>query len=296
MKQEKVVALILNYNDYETTNKLLKQIMNYELLEHIVVVDNCSSDKSLDNIISNDQITVLLSDRNGGYGYGNNFGIKYILSNIPCTKILILNPDVEFKESLIEELSVGLNNNYKNIVASAISYKPNKELQDILAWKLPTWIEMLLSFSVLFNKKFIRKRINYSYSELKENRFTEVDCVPGSLLMIKNDDCINNGIYDEGLFLYGEETQIGLKFKELDRKSIICSDVSYIHHHSVSINKTLNSNFKQRKLLLRSQKFILDNYYNLSWSKHFFSFFFYYYSIAEFRIYSKIKNIFNFLK
>ena len=33
--------VIVNYNDYETTTKLLGNIESYKILDEIVVVDNC---------------------------------------------------------------------------------------------------------------------------------------------------------------------------------------------------------------------------------------------------------------
>ena len=42
----KVGMIILNYNDYETTDKYLSSIKNYKVLDKIIVVDNNSTDSS----------------------------------------------------------------------------------------------------------------------------------------------------------------------------------------------------------------------------------------------------------
>ena len=38
-------CVILNYNDAETTEKLVKQIADYNVLHQIIVVDNASTDE-----------------------------------------------------------------------------------------------------------------------------------------------------------------------------------------------------------------------------------------------------------
>ena len=43
---QKLGMVIINYNDYSTTKKLLENIVDYSCLDKIVVVDNCSTDDS----------------------------------------------------------------------------------------------------------------------------------------------------------------------------------------------------------------------------------------------------------
>ena len=42
----KTVAIILNYNDADTTIEQLERIVNYKNLDKIVIVDNASTDDS----------------------------------------------------------------------------------------------------------------------------------------------------------------------------------------------------------------------------------------------------------
>ena len=41
-------CVILNYNDAETTGKLVRQITDYDVLYQVIVVDNVSTDDSLE--------------------------------------------------------------------------------------------------------------------------------------------------------------------------------------------------------------------------------------------------------
>lgn len=44
-------CLILNYNDSETIENLLNKIKNYNIIDHIIVVDNKSSDNSYEQLL-----------------------------------------------------------------------------------------------------------------------------------------------------------------------------------------------------------------------------------------------------
>lgn len=87
-------CVILNYNDAETTEKLVKQIADYNVLHQIIVVDNASTDDSLERLkkLEADQpgrLHVLSADHNGGYGSGNNLGVRYAAGQGGATHVLI---------------------------------------------------------------------------------------------------------------------------------------------------------------------------------------------------------------
>ena len=79
MAHNKCACIILNYNDAETTRKLVQKIREYTAFQYIVVVDNRSNDNSFTVLkeLESEKVKVIETDRNGGYGYGNNEGIKY---------------------------------------------------------------------------------------------------------------------------------------------------------------------------------------------------------------------------
>ena len=103
MKRYNVVLLLLNYNDYKTTIEFLLKVKEYNTISKIIVIDNKSTDKSLEelNKFVNDKIDVICTDKNGGYGYGNNFGAKYAEKKYNPNYFIISNPDVIVEEETI---------------------------------------------------------------------------------------------------------------------------------------------------------------------------------------------------
>lgn len=291
---DEINIVILNYNDSETTLKLIESIHEYPNINKIIVVDNNSTDDSVEVIKNNfyPKVIVLKSMINGGYGAGNNLGIEYITKNFEkCNKILICNPDVEFSSDLIDDLAMTLNKDVRTMIVSTIAYRPNGDLQQPTAWPIPSRINYIVSSSIIFNKIFLQKKNYYDKDYIFSKRFVPVDCVPGSLLMIKTEILDStNKLYDENMFLYGEETYLGLKYKKNENTSILYTKNSYIHNHSVSINKTINSEAKQRRMILDSRLYLLKKYYKVNLPILYFAKLFYSCSMLEYKIISFLKK------
>ena len=99
--------IILNYNDCETVEKYLDSIINYRIIDRIVVVDNCSTDDSWERLkkLVNEKVSVIQTNGNYGYSAGNNFGIRYAEEHIQGLKnVIISNPDIIVSEESIKEI------------------------------------------------------------------------------------------------------------------------------------------------------------------------------------------------
>ena len=102
----KTGIVILNYNDYENTIQMLNQIKDYTCLDKIVIVDNCSTDQSVEKlkVYENKKIVLLEASENKGYASGNNLGLSYLEKNTSCEIAIISNPDIVVSESVLKEL------------------------------------------------------------------------------------------------------------------------------------------------------------------------------------------------
>ena len=118
----KVAAIIVNYNDIEDTEKYIKKISKYEIINKIVVVDNLSTNEGeFDKlkILESSKVKVVQSEKNGGYNYGNNFGIKYLENNgEEFDYYIISNPDIEVSENAIKHCLEVLETDSQNAVVA----------------------------------------------------------------------------------------------------------------------------------------------------------------------------------
>lgn len=255
-------AVILNYNDFETTIKFVESIKEYKVLDHIIVVDNCSSDDSYQQLLQliSNKIDVISTAKNGGYGYGNNAGIRYAYEKYQSEYILISNPDVEVSENTVEHCLRFLEGNGTCGIVAPMMLNPDYKANYKCVWKLPTYRQYLLFSLAILGK--LGGRMYYTEAELSSDKKTKrVGCVAGSFLMINTDKMMQHGMYDEHIFLYCEETVLGIKMKRAGIDTCVLLDDQFIHHHSVSINKSIGSKMKQQKLMWKSRRFVLENYY-----------------------------------
>ena len=262
--KKNLAVIILNYNDANTTIKLLDRVENYSVINHIAVVDNCSTDNSLQILSahSNSKVDVVRSDKNGGYGYGNNFGIRYLNEKCKPSHILICNPDIDIEEDVLRRMLNTFNADPQIAVVAPFMLNRDGRKEPGCAWRLPTKYEYIFSADLIIGH-FLRPTHYPNLDRLTETS-KEVDCVAGSLLMVDTAKMLQHGMYDENIFLFGEETTIGCKFKKAGLKTILLLQDSFLHLHGVSINKSIGSQVKKRKLMLTSRQYILKTYLGAS--------------------------------
>ena len=253
-------CVVLNYNDADTTLDLLKRIEPMEIIDQIVLVDNKSTDNSLERLKEQEsnKVHVVCAKKNGGYGSGNNVGIEYLRKNYSCDYIIIANPDVIFDESVIKKMINEFDED--TVIVAPLTLDSKKERQLPIAWKVPTVKDYFLFSSIVLNKIF--KPFQYP-TQFFNMYICEVDCVQGCLFMLNN-SLIEDKLYDENIFLFFEESCIGKQFKDKGYKTKLLMNVDYIHNHSVSINKAFNSEARKRKITLDSFYTYFEDYYSLS--------------------------------
>lgn len=257
-------CIILNYNDADTTLQLVNEIRNYSMLNSIIVVDNHSTNQSYESFlkVADEKVKVIQTSNNGGYGFGNNEGIRYAYKNLHADYVLVANPDVHFTNECVKSMVVFLKENLETAICAPKALKPSGEKQNLIAWKLQNKWDYAFSASMFYLKFLSNKFYKDSYLENKD--WVGVDVVPGSLLMINAHYMMKYGMYDEANFLYSEEEMLAIKFRKANLKTVLLLNETYIHEHSVSISKSFPSEINKKKMNLNSRLFVLNKYYNAS--------------------------------
>ena len=250
----KVGIVILNYNDYEETSNFIEQIKGYKVLDEIVVVDNSSTDNSFNKLrkLKDKRISVIKTDSNNGYASGNNYGVKYLEDRVDY--VIISNPDITVSEDTIKKLKTDMDENENMAVVAPVV---NQLGEKIRGWRLPNYLDELLSNINYFHKK-AREKLKYDESRYQDE-FARVEAVSGCFFMIRRDVLNMVGNFDESTFLYYEENILGVKLKNINRKTFIDNTVSVDHNLSVTVDKSFNS-INKYKMLKDSQKYYVKYY------------------------------------
>lgn len=254
----KATCVILNFNDWERSLKLASTIMLYDSIENVIVVDNCSTDNSREklDIQLNEKYIFIESDRNGGYGYGNNLGIKRAYE-LGAKFILIANPDVVFTNDCLRHMLDRISQ-----IESCGAIGAKETYLGTYGWKYTSGLDDVLSASIIFNK-ILRKRY-YPREHFENKEFANVDVIPGCFILIAASAFEGEKIYDEDFFLYEEEKVIYTKLKRKGLTSVIDLQTSFEHRHVRPTHVDINKMLTTKKRLLKSKTLFLRKYRNFN--------------------------------
>lgn len=248
--------VIVNYNDYETTKRLLYNVKDYKVLKEIVVVDNKSTDNSLEELrkLKNKKITIIDSGENKGYSYALNVGCKYLVDKYKSLNIVISNSDIIIDSELdIKDLNSYIST--KNVIVGPTIIQGNDLNR---GFKIPSPWQDIKQNIVFFGKRVLAKELSYPDNYYHKD-ISKVDTVSGCFFMISSKHLEDMGYFDENVFLYYEENIMGIKTKKLGKNIIVCNNVDVIHDHSVSIDKSLKR-IKKYDILKTSQEYFEKKY------------------------------------
>lgn len=264
MSKKKIVLLVLNYNDYGTTEMFLKKVENYECISKIIVIDNKSENESLKvlNEYKSNKIDVICTDKNGGYAYGNNYGARYAQQKYKPEYIVISNPDVIVEEEVILKIVKQLDRSNNTAIGTCKMIEKNGQLNNRFAWKLPTYFDNIILCFPIMSKIF--KPTMYRKDILNTKGHVYVDVVPGSFFIIKSNEFKKVNYFDENTFLFYEEEILAHKLIKNGLKSIVMTDLEFIHNHGVTIKKHYSSYISRYIILGKSKEVYLKDYLKVS--------------------------------
>ena len=258
--------VIVNYNDYETTKRLLDNVKDYKVLKEIVVVDNKSTDDSLKKLkkLESKKITIIDSGNNKGYSYALNVGCKYLIDKYKVLNIVISNSDIIIdSENDIKDLNSYISD--KNVIVGPTIIQGNDLNR---GFKIPTPWQDIKQNIVFWGKRVLANELNYPDNYYHKD-ISKVDTVSGCFFMISSKHLEEMGYFDENVFLYYEENIMGIKTKRLKKNIIVCNNVDVVHDHSVSIDKSLKR-IKKYDILKTSQEYFEKTYNGASKIELFF--------------------------
>lgn len=249
--------IIVNWN----SGQLLKDCIDSILQSHyfyyrIHIVDNHSSDNSLDLIAHDDRIIIYKMESNIGFGKACNVAA----ANCNGSFILLLNPDtIIFPDTLSKAFNY-VENDEQCIVYGCAQQDENGELQKFTVGRFPglvTFCNEVLGLSYLspelFKNGFIR-------SDWAYNKSCYVDHVMGSFYLIRSEWVKKNGLMDERFFVYLEDIDLSKRVVESGGKLFYDSDNVIIHKQGGTSEKV-----KAKRLFysLHAKHLYIKKYFSL---------------------------------
>jgi GT2 family glycosyltransferase len=217
---------------YKTNINDLKKVITCtknSIVEVIYVIDNSPTDEL--KIISgfSNKIIYIFNNANLGYGKAHNIAIRKSIEE--QTKYhIIINPDIFFKEGVIETLAKFMDDNEDiGHVMPKIIY-PDGELQ-YLCKLIPRPVD-LLSRRFIPSKSYKEKRMNKF--QLKFTGYEQIMDIPylsGCFMFLRIEALKKVGLFDERFFMYPEDIDLTRRIHKKYR-TVMYPYVEVIHAHA----------------------------------------------------------------
>ena len=239
MAEPRILTIVLNYKTAQMTLRAAAaaRAAMKDLPGEIVIVDNDSQDGSFDEMKAHvtgqgwSDTRVIQSGRNGGYGAGNNVGIRAGMSDGSRPDyVYILNSDAFPKPKAVKVLYDHLNTAPSTGLAGSY-IEGDDEVQHITTFRFPSvWSE--LEGAIRFGPV---SRLLKSHRVPRELTATaQVDWLAGASVMIRQDVLDEIGLFDETFFLYFEETDLCRRATKAGHQVMFLADSQVTHIGSVS--------------------------------------------------------------
>lgn len=230
----KLTIVIVNYNTKELILDCLKSIRNSSDIDFgikVVVVDNASTDNSVEPLRKLKWITLLTSSQNRGFSQGNNLAIPHFEGEY----IWFLNPD-----TVVDPKTISYMIHYMDLhsgvgVATPKLILPGGKLDKNCHRGFPTPWNSFCHFTGL-GKLFPQSKFfsGYYLGYLPTDRDTEVDVVGGSSVLVRREIGEKIGWWDESYFMYGEDIAFTYEVKKQGHKVMYLPEVVIYHYHGAS--------------------------------------------------------------
>ncbi len=248
MQEIDVSVIIVNYN----TKELLKNCINSiyektkEISIEIIVSDNGSIDGSIEMLKNTFPDVILIeNNENLGFGKANNIGAKTAHGKY----LFFLNSD-----TVLVNNAIGLfykHNEKDNYLLG--SYLLNSDFN--LTWSYGSFekpLTYIKRFQLDFFPKWIinlrRRKSNKNLTE--EIREKLVDFISGADLFVSSKIFNELNGFDQNIFMYSEDTDLGRRASLLGYKSLLIEGPQIIHLEGKSLGDSAKKHIIREKSLL----------------------------------------------
>jgi len=264
----KVAGILVNYRTAELTAEATAALLD-ELApvgpHHVYVVDNDSQDGSLETLRREaerrgfaDRVTLIAAARNGGYGYGINLAMDHALSSAQAPEYFyVLNTDAVPDGGSLSRLCAFMDAYPDAGVAGSCIHGPDGAVQGAV-FRFPTlWSELESTLSLGLLSRVLHR---YVVASPPAPEHCEVDWVPGTSMLIRTQAIEQVGPFDEGFFLYFEETDFCRRLKRRGWKSYYVADAPITHIGCVSTGMLDESRRMPRYWLTSRHRYFLKHH------------------------------------
>lgn len=234
---------------YRNTNDLIDFFSTFHVANSaVVVVNSYYDDKSKADFerIALSNGAHFINVENRGYGYGNNVGVSYALNNYSFKYLIISNADIEIQQLTIEDLG-----NTEGIIAPDIRTLTNKRQNPFYPFRT-TFLHHLVYNAYKYDLRWllligicINKILRILFYLFRNGGI--IYASHGAFVIFSFASLVKLApIYNEDMFLFGEECHLALKANKLTIKTTYKPSIK-IKHKEDGSTYLLGNQYKYTK-------------------------------------------------
>jgi GT2 family glycosyltransferase len=237
---KKLSACVVTYNSGDEIENVLQALLNSSVREQldVYVVDNGSNDNTRTIIEENfPEVNLIVMKENVGFGAGHNQAI----TKADSTYHLIVNPDITFGPSVIENLSKYMDENPDVVIVSPkiLNHDGTEQYLPKLNPKIRYFIGGRFEKHV---RVFAKWRAEYTRSKEKITEPTDIEFCTGCFMFTRTSTLKQVKGFDERYFLHFEDADLARTMKQKGR---------VVFHPSYEVNHLWKrDNVKSTKVFL----------------------------------------------
>lgn len=257
--KKKLTFIVVDYNTFEFIEKLYNSIKKFvtKIDYRIIIITNLETNswKKLKYFSdNNNDIDILIQNKNTGFGVSNNLGLVNTNSEYIC----FINPDIEFIENMDIFFEESLNELNINKEVGVIS--PN--LLNIDGTQQIFWGKLPGSF---------KKKRKY-YSESTGLNYIEYPWIIGAFYLVKRDQIPGKVPFDPKIFMYAEDLDLCLRYQNKKLKILVNDKYNIVHYGGSSLKGIAEKEkfIKKYTLERESLYYVLEKNISSEYAKRYF--------------------------
>jgi GT2 family glycosyltransferase len=224
--------VIVNWNTKELLLKCIRTALDTTKLRslEIIVVDNRSTDGSVEAVSSMAEVKIIVNKKNLGFAAANNIGIRASTGKYVC----LVNSDVEVLESCLDRMCHYMDEHPEVGVLGPLVLNRDMTLQRSCAELPSVW--NTLTQALMLDKIFSRSRWSRSrfMTHFDHASTRNVEVLSGCFLMTRRSALESVGLLDEKFFIYKEDVDWCKRFAEAGWGLTFLPDAKIIHYGGAS--------------------------------------------------------------
>jgi hypothetical protein len=232
-QQEEMVLsfILLNYNNTDYTIPCIESIREVVKVPYeIIVVDNGSTDNSIEKLSRCEGIRLVRNTTNRGFTGGNNDGVRVARGRY----LVILNNDTILEDKRINELPSILDSLGRYDVVGGRLIGVDGRIQPSGGYE-PYSLFLFLQFTVLCYKKIHLPWLKeFYFSEWGDEEVKRVDWASGCFFAMRRDAFFELGGFDENIFIYLDEVDLHKRARNKGGKVYLYPQLVIRHYGQIS--------------------------------------------------------------